>query len=278
MRVESPELTANEPALTNEKIQTQTGVQAKPTVPKAVPGRPADIQADGPVPAANGCPPQAGPENAIPGKPKRVTGPRRWRTIEEIDAALTQAQGNRRAASEVLKISVDQLKTRIHDDQYLRAKWNRKAVEERLRLEARAARNIVPDKPRLPDLALQGLMDATTQMMNDLNTFGIRKDRIEKRIDLGEAALAGDLTDPKVQRHAFRLNMRGDPTEEKMLREHLIQLTETRLRVVSKCLDTFVAIHKIDLERQAAKGGIRHAKPGFGPKGTIIEMQKAGES
>ena len=206
------------------------------------------------------------PEDAtIPVVKKRHAKPF---STQQIDNALIQSRGDRTEACAALGMKVETMRQRIYQNKYLKLRWTRSAMWERVKSEADKAEK--EGRPPDPVTTMERQLDelCMTIAMNSPTTQA-RLRALGERIINGEQAMTS--TDPEfVKLWRFKTNVKGEPTEEAMVREEYRQMIE-QLRKDAE------AVAGINLKRAQmamlmrkqtggkARAGI--ARPGFIPKG-----------
>lgn len=216
-------------------------------------------------------PPAPSPAHADP--PKRVTAPRMVVDLEEVDAALMQCQGNRKAAGTLLKIGQDKLKSLIHDNPMLRDKWSREGINNRAKELVRQQLGLPTKQPeRACDKAMSMLIDLEHQTLFRMNKLLMRMEKTADRLDKGEEARFS--SDPEfVSRHGFKWDANGAPQEEKMLRQNFVEMGKLAVMIKAECRETLWTVHKMefmDKKYQSNPMGPRKAKAGFGSKADMM--------
>lgn len=187
-----------------------------------------------------------------PGKtPPKLKLPRSLHSITEIDAALTRCQGNRQATATMLGITVDQLKSRVHDEPLLNSRWSRSGMNQRAVEEMRAAKNLTTIPIAGDPKAM--LLSAQADLMQQRNKLWTRIEAIEARITRGEAALVSN--DPEfVNRNSFKLSGKNEPREEQMLREDYARLIGLDLKIQHQIASAYWIFHKMEHMNHAQMG------------------------
>lgn len=195
---------------------------------------------------------------SIPARKKRH---RCKATADDVDAAMTMFKGMKTKAAEHLGMSLAALNARLRDNAFLSLRWSQLAAQTKARIENTEAST---DQVNVLEKMIQ---DQNTTL--DLNGQRILKQlkQLERRIEWGERAI--EFPDNiEFQKFAFRVNEKGDPSEERMLREQYIGLLEEFRSTMKTCTDQVYIKSKIMKEMSARKLDRPNAnRPGFRPKG-----------
>lgn len=214
------------------------------------------------------------PEGETEAKPLPKPGrgrPNRIITVEQVDAAMTRAGGNRDVAAKELGITNHHLRVKISRQPFLRLRWSKKAVWKRLRaVDASPSAAVAVD----PVTHMENQIDnVCMQISGNARTIIGRMSVVNERIEKGEQARTSE--DPEFKRlWSFKCNVRGEPTEEAMIREEYRELLEQLRKdaeavagISLKRAQTSMIMRKM----QGGKSGVeRKAKAGFVPKGESL--------
>lgn len=190
-------------------------------------------------------------------------------STQQIDNALIQSRGDRKEACAVLGMNVETMRQRIYSNKYLKLRWTRSAMWERVKSETAQAEK--EGRPPDPVTTMERQLDelCMTIAMNSPTTQA-RLRALGDRIVKGEQAMTS--TDPEFAKlWRFKTNVKGEPTEEAMIREEYRQMIE-QLRKDAE------AVAGINLKRaqmamimrKQGQGGKPRSgimRPGFVPKG-----------
>lgn len=210
-------------------------------------------------------------------KPKR-----RATTILEVDAALskhttTVGGTNRKAAAEELGVSLKSLENRIAKNPFLLSRWGRNATAQHLRDE------MIKIGTKDEEIDFAGILHRSidVQMMGDAEmTKRVLKQiaDIENQIALHQEAFAMPDTDPRykeTRRHLFTYNDKGEPSQERLVRETLGNLYEQYRKLIELGVQANYTKARImgELRKGAATGGRptganRPKGLGMAPKGS----------
>lgn len=202
-------------------------------------------------------------------KPAEGTAIRRRRSIpaEEVDAVLLRVQGNRDLAAKELGITRNNLKQKIRNSTPLRLRWSKREIWKRIGSMAASPTTTAPD----PTTHMENQLDQLcNQLASHFPSMAAQVDALNQRIENGVKARISD--DPEFkQKWAFKSNVRGEPTEEAMLREEYREMldqirkdAEAVAGISLKRAQTSSVMRKMMGGRSGRSGP---AKPGFRPKG-----------
>jgi hypothetical protein len=189
------------------------------------------------------------------------------RTIQEVDDALELHKGDRTLAANHLGMTPRQVKERIQYHGSLNLKWGRAGILARAKdALAGAEGGPLANAERQVAEASRCLSLSSNRVLDQIR-------KVEERIQLGEDARFSD--NPEVQKYAFKLDNYGAPVEEKMLREHLLDLLdEYRKRVMTFQQGAWITTKIAMLKHKAGPetSQVKRAKAGFTPKGAMLNF------
>lgn len=196
---------------------------------------------------------------------RKALGRRPKVTAQQIHDALVTFKGSRSRAAEYLNVSDKFIRTRILQNETLRSIWLTMPTPK----ELQEAQLVAID----PATALEKLVEAHNISL-DFNSQRILRQlkNLEKRIELGEQALLNP-DDKEAQKFRFQINDKGDPAEEKMLREQYAALLEEFRQTKESVMNQILVKAKVIREMRAGKSNApKTSRPGFTPKGTPKEL------
>lgn len=189
-------------------------------------------------------------------------------TVEQADSALARFDGDRKRAAEHLNVTLEQLKGKIYQNDALKVKWGKVAKVIRQRV-AEAGGDEAAKFNNLTAATYDNLQMMILELQQEIG-------RIQKRIRQAEEAQFSD--DQSVKKYVFKLNVRGEPSEETMLRNALADAREEMRKSTEAIAYGSYLYHKIEsMDKASGKGQpSTRGKPGVGfrSKGeTYIERQ-----